>query len=452
MTSTSQFSNKNIAILGFGVEGQSAANFLNSAGATGTIFDAKGKEKFQSEMLATLEQNGWTFKSGDFKDLETFDLVVRSPGISMHHPELLKISKDSITSVTKIFFDHCPAKIIGVTGTKGKGTTSTLIYQMVQAAGRDVYLGGNIGLPPLSFLEKLTPDSIVVLELSSFQLSDLHKSPHIAVMLMITAEHLDYHQNIGEYVDAKRNIVKFQESSDYAIFNKDYPATNESDIHSAGQIFYVSRENEVDQGCFVKEGTVVVTQNGKETPIIPTKDILLPGEHNWENVCAAVMTATIMGVDKKMITQVLKAFKGLEHRLELVRTVRGVRYFDDSFSTTPETAQAAILAFEDPEIIILGGSSKNSDFTKLGEVIGGRENIKAIIGIGAEWPRIKEQIKDWHFQIIEGLTTMEEIVQKAAEIAMPGDVVILSPACASFDMFRDYKDRGEKFNLAVRSL
>jgi UDP-N-acetylmuramoylalanine--D-glutamate ligase len=325
---------------------------------------------------------------------------------------------------------------------------------MLKAQGKDVYLGGNIGIPALDFLDKLTPDSVAVLELSSFQLADLHKSPHIAVMLMVTSEHLDYHKDIYEYVEAKRNILRYQNTDDFAVLNKDYPASNESDIHTDGQILFVSRENEVEQGCFVKNGTVILRQSGKDTGIIDTKDIVLPGKHNWENVCAAVMAATLAGVSKEKIVAVLKTFKGLEHRLELVATVRGVRYYDDSFSTTPETAQAAIEAFADPEVLILGGSSKNSDFTLLGEVIGKAENIKAIIGIGQEWERMREQfsISKFPFPIYEGCNNMEEIVSKAAEIAEPGDVVLLSPACASFDMFKNYKDRGDQFKKAVKTL
>lgn len=446
------FSQKKIIILGFGVEGRSAIRFLLSKNAQLTVYDTKSEVEFDIQEINGLKQKGVQFMFESLPDLNTYDLIVRSPGFPFTHPQLINIPKDKITSVTKLFFDLCPAQIIGVTGTKGKGTTSSLIYEILKESGKDVYLGGNIGTPALDFLDKLSMGSIVVLELSSFQLIDLHKSPHIGVMLMVTSEHLDYHKDVYEYVDAKRNLIRFQTGDDYAVLNKDYPASNESDIHTDGKVFFVSRENEVDQGCFIKEDAVVLRQNGKDTEIMKTKDLLLPGKHNWENVCAATMVTTLVGVQKKDIVTVLKSFKGLEHRLELVRTVKGVRYYDDSFSTTPETAEAAIEAFEDPEILILGGSSKNSDFTRLGEVISKQENIKAIIGVGSEWSRIKDQIKDWHFQIIEGLNTMDEIVEKASDIGDTGDVVLLSPACASFDMFKDYKDRGNQFKNSVNNL
>jgi len=429
------FKNKKIAVIGEGTEGKSSTKFLQSKGADVTILDQKqGKDYLQG--------------------LEAYDLVVRSPGVQL---EILEkyVSKNKITSQIKLFFDLCPCQIIGVTGTKGKGTTSSLIYEMLKKQGENVYLGGNIGLPPLEFLDKLNTQSKVVLELSSFQLIDLKKSPHIAVMLMVTSEHLDYHGSVEEYIDAKRNILRGQTEKDFAILNRDYPATNESDILTKGKVIHVSRERGVlEEGCFVKKGKVVLRVKDKEISVINTKDILLPGKHNWENICAAVMTAYLAGASMQNIASVLKTFKGLEHRLELVATVNGVRYYDDSFSTTPETAIAAIEAFKEPEILILGGSSKNSDFSELGQVISKAKNIKAIIGIGIEWPRIKEQIakSDKPISVIERAKDMQTIVQAASKIAQKGDVVLLTPACASFDMFKNYKDRGEQFKKEVGKL
>ena len=426
------FKNKKIAIIGEGIEGISSAKYLKSKGAKVTILDQK--------------------QGGNYLDnLEDFDLVVRSPGVKI---ETLTphISQDKITSQTKLFFDLCPAPIVGVTGTKGKGTTSTLIYEMLKKDGKDAYLGGNIGMPPLNFLDKLSDQSVVVLEMSSFQLLDLHKSPHIGVILMITSEHLDYHKDTAEYISAKRNIIKFQTSSDFAIINRDYPASNESDVEVLGKVFYVSREREVDNGCFARDGKIVIRTKDREIPVFETEDLLLRGEHNFENVCAAVMAAYLAGVSIKNIQEVLADFAGLPHRLELVGVVNGAEYFNDSFSTTPETTIAAIEAFKEHEIVILGGSSKNSNFEELGHLISRKGNIKAIIGIGIEWARIKPFIKSKSILIIEGAKDMHTIVQAASKIALPGDVVLLTPACASFDMFKNYKDRGEQFKEEVRKL
>lgn len=449
-----KFKNKKIAVIGFGIEGQSVCDFL--AESIITVFDEKKIEDFDPRVLEKYDQKGVKFRFGQIENLEGFDIIFRSPGIRPDSDALQNARQDGveITSATKVFFDLCPCKITGVTGTKGKGTTSTLIYEMLKQEGFDVYLGGNIGVPPLSFLEKLTPSSKVVLELSSFQLADLEKSPHVAVMLMTTSEHLDYHKDVYEYIEAKRNILRYQTKNDFAVLNKDYPAVRESDIHTEGTVYMVSREQGIEQGCFIKNGQLVLSMNGHEETVFDLKDLKLRGKHNWENAAAALMGALLSGASMKSIVPVLKSFKGLEHRIEHVATIRGVQYFDDSFSTTPETAIAAIEAFDEPKILILGGSSKNSDFTDLGQIISDSTNIKAIIGIGVEWSKIKEKIRNINpqFMVYEDCKNMHEVVKKTSEIATVGDVVLLSPACASFDMFTSYKDRGQQFKDEVQKL
>ena len=434
------FKSQKIAVIGEGVEGVSSAKFLKAKGAKVTILDQKQGKDY-------------------LKNLDKYDLIVRSPGVKLE--PLKGVPKEKITSQTKLFFDFCPCPIIGVTGTKGKGTTSSLIYEMLKKQGFDAYLGGNIGVPPFEFLDKLNVHSKVVLELSSFQLLDITKSPHIAALLMVTSEHLDYHNTTENYIDAKRNILKFQTEKDFAVINRDYVASNESDIHTNAKVFYVSTERNGYEGCSIKNNAVFLKQNGKEEKIINASEILLPGKHNLENVCAAIMAATLSGVAKENIVSVLKTFKGLEHRLELIATVNGVKYYDDSFSTTPETAIAAINAFENPEILILGGSSKNSNFEELGRIISNAKNIKAIIGIGVEWSKIKSEIPaspaggrnpKSEIYFIEGAKNMEQIIAAAYKISTDGDIVILSPACASFDMFKNYKDRGDQFKHQVIAL
>ena len=433
-----QFKDKKIAVIGEGIEGKSSAEFLKRHGARVEIRDKKQGDDY-------------------LEDLNRFDFVIRSPGVHINkvRGSKFEVQSSKITSQTKLFFDLSPTKnIIGVTGTKGKGTTSSLIYEMLKADGRDAYLGGNIGVPPFDFLEKLNQDSWVVLEISSFQLQDLDKSPHVAVMLMVTSEHLDYHKDITEYIEAKRNILSHQKQGDFAIINRDYLVSNESDVKTEAKVYYISREREVEEGCFALGNQVILRIKGNDIPLVDTRELLLRGDHNHENVCAASLVAYLAGVKAGTITQVLKLFKGLEHRLELVNKINDVEYYNDSFSTTPETAIAAIKSFKNPEILILGGSSKNSDFTELGQVIGDAENIKAIIGIGEEWERMKAQfpISNFQFPIIEGATTMEQIVKAASKIAVPGDVVLLSPACASFGMFQNYKDRGNQFKQEVKKL
>ncbi len=451
-----KYKNKKIAILGFGIEGMSIIDFLFRDALKITVYDDKSRNTFESILIDAYEQKGISFKFEEKLAAEEYDIVFRSPGIKPSALEIVDAKNKGIevTSATKMFFELCPAEIVGVTGTKGKGTASTLIYEMLKKEGFDAYLGGNIGIPPLSFLNKLKSDSRVVLELSSFQLIDLDKSPHVGVILMTTSEHLDYHSDVYEYIEAKRNIFKFQDYRDFAVVNRDYPASNESDIYSNGKIYRVSREQDVDQGCFVKNNMIFLKMDENETEILDTKNLALRGKHNWENVCAAIVAALLAGATMKSIIPVLKSFKGLEHRIEHVATHRGVAYYDDSFSTTPETAIAAIEAFDEPKILILGGSSKNSDFSELGQIISESESIRAIIGIGLEWDHIKEKIKGLKpsVQIVEGCKSMKEVIEKCVEIGEIGDVVLLSPACASFDMFKSYKDRGEQFKEQVLSL
>lgn len=449
------FKNKKIAILGFGLEGQSIADFLIDKKASIVVLDEKNSSDFESELIESYKGRGIEFRFGKIDELKDFDIIFRSPGVNPASKYILdaKHSGVEISSATKLFFDLCPSEIIGVTGTKGKGTTSTLIFEMLKEAGEDVYLGGNIGVPPLSFLDDLNIDSKVVLELSSFQLIDLEKSPHIAVMLMTTSEHLDYHSDVYEYINAKRNIFKYQTNTDFAVINQDYPASNESDIVGEGKVYKVSREAEVfGDGCFIKNDNLVLKINGKEKNIIDTSEVALPGKHNLENAAAASLAAVLAGADIESIKNVLKTFRGLPHRIEFVATIRGANYYDDSFSTTPETAIAAIESFSEPKILILGGSSKNSDFAELGEAINNSDSIKAIIGIGEEWRRIREKVRNDNIEIIENCKDMHEIVSQASKISEIGDVILLSPACASFDMFKNYKDRGEKFKEAVFEL
>lgn len=356
---------------------------------------------------------GWRLGQADFGDLNPFDLIVRNPAVYRYRPEIVEAEKAGVevSSKTKIFFDVCPGKIIGVTGTKGKGTTTTLIYEILKAAGKDVYLGGNIGTGIFRNLLELDRNSWVVLELSSFQLIDLHKSPHIA----------------------------YQTKENFAVVNKDYPNSVEVGREGKGKKIWVS---------------------GKDARRIKTR---LRGEYNKENIAAALAVADIVGVPRDTAEKVVADFKSLKHRLEEVATVGGVTFYNDSFSTTPETAIAAIKSFAEPEILILGGSTKYSDFTSLGETIARAENIKAIVLIGEEGERIKQVMLTasargglWKGgerpRIVGGGRKMEEIVKTAYNNAAKGDVVLLSPACASFDMFLNYKDRGEQFKASVKRL
>ncbi len=444
-------SGKKIAIFGFGQEGLSALNYLSAKNEVSIIDDKKAKD-FAAEYFKAAKKHGATIYDSNDANLPRFDLVVRSPGVRPDHKTIQKLKKSgaTLTSPTNIFFEECRGQIIGVTGTKGKGTTSTLIYELLKTQDKNVFLAGNIGTPMLDVLPKINPKSKVVLELSSFQLMDLRKSPNVAVVLMTTSEHLDWHKNQQEYLGAQSNITFHQKSNDYCIVNCDYPNSIELASSSSGQIYQVSAKREVN-GAYIK-GNEIISHINKTETVAKISDVKLPGSHNLENVVAAVAVAKIYDVPNNDIQKALRAFKGLPHRLEDVGTINGAKYYNDSFSTTPETTIAAINSFRNPKILILGGSSKDSDFSPLIKKLESDNTIKSLILIGTEGKKIGSLIssKSAKAKIIYGLKTMMQIVENATQLAKKSDVVLLSPACASFDMFKNYKDRGEQFTKEVR--
>ena len=430
-----QFINNKIAILGLGEEGKDLLAFIkkNSRHSSIKVFDK----------IKTV-------------NLENFDLIFRSPGFHRLSPMLKKAEKAGvkISSATKLFFELCPAKIIGVTGTKGKGTTSTLISQILKESSKKVYLAGNIGHSPLKLLGRLKPSDWVVLELSSFQLQDLNLSPKIAVGLNITSEHLDVHRSTAEYRKAKQNILAWQKSNDRAVLNADYPLTRSWQKLTKATTYWFSRQHKV-KGSYVAKGKIYLHLKAKPIQVGSADKLQLRGEHNRENVTAAITASALAGAKVTAIKRAVFAFKGLEHRLELVRKVGGVNWYNDSFSTTPETAMAAIGSFSEPMTIILGGSEKGSNYRGLGRLIVKSRNLQTIILIGKTAGKIESAIKNagkFNGKIIKGLRSMTAIVKMADKQSLPGGVVVLSPAAASFDMFKNYKDRGNQFKTAVKKL
>ncbi len=420
-----------IAIIGGGIEGTAAAKYWSQLGNNVTIHDMSG-DIVAPEAVKTV------LGSDYLKGLNEYDLVVRSPGIN---PGDLKTTTP-VTTGTREFLQKCPARIIAVTGTKGKGTTTTLIARILEEAGKHVWIGGNIGRSPLDFLGKVRASDIVVLELSSFQLMDLDVSPHIAVCLMVVAEHMDWHSDLREYVAAKGNLFWHQRPTDIAVFNADNDFSTQIALLSPGRkIPYMS-----SPGAYVEDGEVML---GDEN-ICSTCDVGLIGRHNLENICAAVTAAhEVGGVDAAAIKRAVSAFKGLEHRLEFAGEIGEVRYYDDSFSTTPETAMAAVASFEAPKILILGGSDKKSDYRDLAKAVV-HGNVREVLLIGAMATKLRAALAEAGYTSVrDGGETMTEMVQAASSAARAGDVVLLSPACASFGLFKDYKDRGDQFKAVV---
>jgi UDP-N-acetylmuramoylalanine--D-glutamate ligase len=423
-----------VAIIGYGVEGQSAAKYWAGQGEAITICDARAELGLPSEYGKQLGEDY-------LKGLDAYDLIVRSPGVK---PWLIA-TKKPVTSGVKEFFERCPARIIGVTGTKGKGTTSTLITRILGEAGKRTWLGGNIGVAPLDFLAKVRAHHLVVLELSSFQLMDLAVSPHIAVCLMIVPEHMDWHRSMREYVAAKGNIFWHQRPGDVAVYDAHNDFSSQIAQLSPGEhLPYLEAP-----GARVEKGRIVVG----EVDICGVNEVGLIGPHNLENICAAI-TATweLVEHDPAPVRRAVMAFTGLEHRLELVRQLGGVRYYNDSFATTPETAMAALASFDAPKVIILGGSEKNSQYEELAKAVKA-DDVRAAVLVGDTAPKLKVALDKVGFtNYILGPQTMTEMVSSARTVAQSGDVVLLSPACASFGLFRNYKDRGDQFKAAVQAL
>ena len=429
----------NIAIVGFALEGKSSYDYWKDKGNI-TILDA-------NERVET--PNGVKVKSGaDYlSNIDDFDLIVRTAGARPQ--DLIKASGNEdvtqkITTNTNEFFRVCPTKnIIGVTGTKGKGTTSALIAKMLEACGKQTHFGGNIGSAPLNLLkDNIQIDDWIVLELSSFQLVDLNYSPHIGVCLMVVPEHLNWHPDVDSYYKAKSMMFFHQTKDDVAIYLSNNPESERIASSGNGQKipFFIK------PGAIIDDGFVAID----DQKICHVSELGLIGKHNWQNVCAALTAVWQIDKNIKAIKEVLINFKGLEHRLELVETVKGISFYDDSFGTTPETAIVAIEAFDQPKVIILGGSDKGSDYKKLATSIKNGK-IRTAVLIGDQGPRIKAALDAIGFSdYIQGGNDMNSIVETAFSVAKLGDVVLLSPACASFDMFANYKDRGDQFKQAVR--
>lgn len=427
--------NKKIALLGFGKEGQATFKFLlkNNIQAKAVL---DRSESLKPELAEQLNRLKISFVGGEnyLDNLNQYDVLFRSPGLPRLHPKLLAFNKqDQILSHTKLFFDLCPCEIIAVTGTKGKTTTVSLIYEILKNAGKDVYLGGNIGHTPLDFIDLLKKESVVVLEVSSFQSQDLQKSPHIGVILNVTEDHMDdgsfraaSHSSHDEYLKAKANLIAYQSENDFAIL---HPALKE--------IFTDSGRGK--KIIFNPEGA-----SGYQRKII--------GKHNLENIAAAVAACRAYGVAETQIRAGVSAFKGAAQRLEVIAEKNGIKYVNDSASTNPDSTIAAVNAFHESVILIVGGSDKKLDYNQFGKEIINTPQIKALIVIGEITPKIIKSVYGFQGMILTGAKNMKEIVEQANSVAQKGDVVLLSPASASFDMFVNSKDRGEQFNQFVNAI
>lgn len=443
---------KNITVIGIGISNLPLIKYLVSLGANVTACDRRSAEDL-GENYTELENLGVKFNLGDgYLNNLSGDMIFKTPGMRYDVPELLKAKENGsiVTSEMEVFFDVCPSHIIAVTGSDGKTTTTTLIHKMMTDAGYTTWLGGNIGNPLLTDTEKMKENDWVILELSSFQLHTMRKSPEIAVITNISPNHLDMHKDYKEYIDAKKNIMLYQSEGDTLIVNADNQVTADIGKSAEGAVKYFSRNGMADvylDGDVIKRGIV---------EILNIKDIKIPGMHNVENYMAAIAAVSSL-VSKDVIVNVAKTFGGVEHRIELVRTLDGVKYYNSSIDSSPNRTINTLRVFPNKVIMIAGGKDKGIPYDEIGPALA--EHVKVLILIGATSDKIQEALdaeinKTGNGKDIEVIraTSYEDAVNTARSKAVDGDVVLLSPASTSFDMFRNFEERGNLFKKIVNEL
>jgi len=467
------FTNKKVGILGFGEEGFFTALFLVKHKAKITILDEKTPDNSKNEALKRLKNKSvnFVFHKNAFRNLTDFDLIIRSPIISALRPELVNIKKLGIPvlSQTQIFISECPGTVIGVTGTKGKGTVSTLIYQFLKKSiprkensnkfflkkSSNIYLTGNIGgkNAPLAILPRLKKEDIVVFEMSSFQLEDLTISPKIAVMLQIFPDHLDRHASMKEYVSAKNNITKFQTKDDLLLINIDSPETLTISKKSQANKIIISKDKSLSH-LLVEGGKLFFSPDKQgKIELLDLNNSNLLGQHNIFNIGISAITSYLIGAKTVNFNSVLKNFKGLPHRLQLVSTAQGIKFYDDSIATIPDASEAAINSFQSPIILVLGGLVKNISFKNLAKVIKKNPYVKSIIIFGSGQDLIYQELVNTGLKtkLFKVGKSMAKIFDKIKIVAAPGDSILFSPGAASFDMYQNYKKRGEDFTSYAKA-
>lgn len=450
----SSLQNKTVAVIGIGVSNKPLVELLLSRGIAVTACDRKSREVLGS-LADDLERQGARLRLGDgyLADL-TEDVIFRTPGMRPDLPELeAAVARGSqLTSEMEVFFEVCPCTTIAVTGSDGKTTTTTIIAELLRRAGKTVHLGGNIGHPLLAETASIHSQDIAVLELSSFQLMTMTHSPHIAVVTNLSPNHLDVHKDYQEYIAAKENIFTHQRAEDIAIFNADNAVTLEQSGRAMGHVRTFSRKIEPADGAFLRGDAVMVCKSGAERQVMTTSDIKLPGVHNVENYLAAISAVDGL-VPDEIIRDFARTFGGVEHRIELIRTRNGVRWFNDSIASSPARTIAGLNSFQQKVILIAGGKDKGISYEALGPVI--NDHVKLLILCGATAGVIRqvtEQAPNYDNLEIIDVDDYHQAVALADARAAEGDVVILSPASTSFDRFANFMERGRIFKEIVNAL
>ncbi|HHT63510.1 MAG TPA: UDP-N-acetylmuramoyl-L-alanine--D-glutamate ligase [Clostridia bacterium] len=445
---------KRILVIGAARSGCAVARFLWEKGANVTLTDGKRADQL-GEALKQLQDCSMDFFLGEEPVIYpgSFHYAVISPGVPLDVPlvEKLRRAKIPLTGEMELAYQYAKSSLVAITGTNGKTTTTSLLGEIFSNAGMPVLVGGNIGIPLVSTVESIPENGVIVAEVSSFQLETIESfRPKAAIILNITPDHLDRHKTMKGYTEAKARIFENQRPSDFCILNHDDPRVRKLAGRSPGKTVFFSQKTQLPRGVFLKNGIITVKMDDDSFNVIGTNDIYIKGKHNLENALAATTAAFCMGVSPEVIGRTLKSFPGVAHRLEFVREVGGVSYINDSKGTNPDSTIKALEAFDQPIILIAGGKNKGSDFTKLAKLI--KKKVRSLILVGEAGPVIGKAVAEQGFTEFMAAKDFSETVSLAQRLARPGDVVLLSPACASWDMFNNYEERGDLFKKLVNEI
>lgn len=449
---------KKVAFIGVGVTNTDIIRLFLKKGIKVTLLDRKNEEQL-GELYNELKEKGVEFRLGDsyLETLSDFDVVFRSPGMYFNHPKLVEARRNgvAVTTEMEVFFELCPCKIYAVTGSDGKTTTTSVIAEFLKEEGMTVHKGGNIGRALLPVIEDIKETDVAVVELSSFQLLSMRQSPDVAVITNIAPNHLDVHGTMDEYIEAKVNLIAHQNAFSKTVLNLDNVLTDNLSSKVRGTLVKFSRNAVPERGAFLREdGMLCYTDNGEVTPVVHMDDIRIPGMHNVENYLTAI-SAVWGEVSMGTIADVAKNFGGVEHRIEFVRELDGVKWYNDSIATSPSRVLAGLNAFDQKLIVIMGGYDKKIPFEPMADTV--CEKVKVMILMGVTAPKIESAVTmcesyKYGSPVIIHADSMEDAVKKAQDIAEKGDVVTLSPACASFDLYPNFEVRGNHYKRLVKEL
>lgn len=450
--------NRKVAIIGLGVSNIPLLDYMHNVGAKVTVFDNRIIEDIPKDTMKKITDYAMEFSLGpnNLSKLEGFDIIFRSPSCLPTVPELQKeVERGAIlTSEIEMLMKLCPGKVIGVTGSDGKTTTTTLIYEILKANGYNCYLGGNIGTPLFTKLSEMTPDDIIVLELSSFQLMGMEISPSISVITNVSPNHLNVHSSYEEYIDAKKNIFKYQDKDGIVVLNYDNAITKAAAKEANGKVVFFSSKTKLEDGIILDGDIIKECKDKLRRHILSTNTVALRGVHNYENICAAI-AATSSLVEVEEAVKAVQEFKGVQHRLEFIREIDGVKWYNDSIGTSPTRTIAGLHSFDERIVLIAGGYDKHLDYTPIAKPI--LEKVDSLILIGDTAPKIFDAVKEEAEKQGKDIKIymcdeFKNTVLVAKKVAKPGQIVLFSPASASFDLFRNFEERGNKFKELVNNI